>query len=47
LKGVKYRPVGAGPILRRNMLVYGGAASSCRLSASKLIDMFLVATKLA
>jgi len=47
LKGVKYRPVGAGPILRRNMLIYGVGGVILPFVGIKLIDMFLVATNLA
>jgi K+-transporting ATPase ATPase B chain len=35
LKGVAYRAVGAGALLRRNLLIYGSAASSFPLSASR------------
>ena len=35
LRGVRYRPVGAEGLLRRNLLIYGaGRASSCRSSGS-------------
>jgi K+-transporting ATPase ATPase B chain len=34
LKGVKYRAEPAGRLLRRNLLIYGWAESSCRSSAS-------------
>ncbi len=47
LKGVKFRPVGAGAILRRNMLVYGVGGIVLPFVGIKLIDMFLVATNLA
>ena len=43
LKGVKYRPVGAGPILRRNMLIYGVGGILLPFIGIKLIDMLLVA----
>jgi potassium-transporting ATPase ATP-binding subunit len=43
LKGVKYRPVGAGPILRRNMLIYGVGGIILPFIGIKLIDKLLVA----
>ena len=42
LKGVKYRPVGAGAILRRNMLIYGVGGILLPFVGIKLIDMLLV-----
>ncbi len=47
LKGVKYRPVGAGAVLRRNMLVYGVGGILLPFVGIKLIDMLLVVTNLA
>ncbi len=47
LKGVKYRPVGAGAILRRNMLIYGVGGILLPFVGIKLIDMLLVALNLA
>ncbi len=47
LRGVKYRPVGAGPILRRNMLIYGVGGIVLPFVGIKLIDMILAATNLA
>jgi K+-transporting ATPase ATPase B chain len=47
LKGVKYRAVGAGPILRRNMLIYGVGGILLPFVGIKLIDLILVATRLA
>ena len=35
LKGVKYRPVGAASILRRNMLIYGVGESTENLRSSQ------------
>jgi len=46
LKGVKYRPVGAGPILRRNMLIYGVGGIILPFVGIKLIDMLLAAVNL-
>ena len=47
LKGVKYRAVGAGPILRRNMLIYGVGGILLPFVGIKLIDLILVAAHLA
>ena len=47
LNGVKYRPVGAGPILRRNMLIYGVGGVLLPFVGIKLIDMLLVGSNLA
>ena len=43
IKGVKYRPLGAGPLLRRNLLVYGLGGIIIPFPGIKLIDMILVA----
>jgi K+-transporting ATPase ATPase B chain len=43
IKGVKYRPLGAGPLLRRNLLVYGLGGIIVPFPGIKLIDMILVA----
>jgi K+-transporting ATPase ATPase B chain len=42
IKGVKYRPLGAGPLLRRNLLVYGLGGIIVPFPGIKLIDMILV-----
>jgi K+-transporting ATPase ATPase B chain len=47
LKGVKYRPVGAAAVLRRNMLIYGVGGILLPFAGIKLIDMLLAATNLA
>jgi K+-transporting ATPase ATPase B chain len=47
LRGVKYRPLGAKVILRRNMLVYGVGGVVVPFVFIKLIDIGLVATHLA
>jgi potassium-transporting ATPase ATP-binding subunit len=47
LKGVKYRPVGAAAILRRNMLIYGVGGIALPFVGIKLIDMLLVVMNLA
>ena len=47
LKGIKYRPVGAASILRRNMLVYGVGGVLLPFVGIKAIDMLLVGMNLA
>ena len=47
LKGVKYRPMGAAPLLRNFLLVYGLGGIVLPFIGIKLIDMILVALKLA
>jgi K+-transporting ATPase ATPase B chain len=47
LSGVKYRPVGAASILRRNMLIYGVGGIILPFVGIKLIDMLLAAVNLA
>ena len=46
LRGVAYRPLGAAAILRRNLLVYGAGGVLVPFAGIKLIDLFLVATRL-
>jgi K+-transporting ATPase ATPase B chain len=41
LKGVKYRPVGAGALLRRNLLYYGVGGVIAPFIGIKLIDMLI------
>jgi K+-transporting ATPase ATPase B chain len=45
LKGVRYRPLGAGPLLRRNLWVYGVGGVLIPFPGIKLIDMILVALR--
>ena len=47
LKGVKYRPIGAAPLLRRNLLVYGLGGIVLPFIGIKLIDLAVVALGLA
>ena len=47
LKGVKYRPLGAAVLLRRNLLVYGLGGILIPFLGIKLIDLGLVITHLA
>ncbi|WP_413186681.1 potassium-transporting ATPase subunit KdpB [Paraburkholderia sacchari] len=44
LKGVKYRPLGAATLLRRNLLVYGLGGILLPFPCIKLIDMVLTAS---
>ncbi|MGB8432779.1 MAG: potassium-transporting ATPase subunit KdpB [Burkholderiales bacterium] len=46
LKGVKYRPMGAAPLLRNFLLVYGLGGIILPFVGIKLIDMILVALRL-
>ena len=47
LRGVRYRPMGAAAILRRNLLVYGVGGVIVPFVFIKLIDVLLVAVHLA
>ena len=47
LRGVRYRPMGAAAILRRNLLIYGVGGIIVPFIVIKLIDMLLVAIHLA
>jgi K+-transporting ATPase ATPase B chain len=47
LKGVKYRPIGAGPLLRRNLLVYGLGGIIIPFIGIKAIDLVVTALRLA
>jgi K+-transporting ATPase ATPase B chain len=47
LKGVAYRALGAGALLRRNLLVYGIGGIIVPFVGIKIIDMLLVALRLA
>ncbi len=46
LRGVRYRPMGAGAILRRNLFIYGVGGVIIPFVFIKLIDMLLVAVHL-
>lgn len=46
LRGIKYRPIGAGPLLRRHLLIYGLGGMLVPFVGIKLIDMILVALHL-
>jgi K+-transporting ATPase ATPase B chain len=43
LRGVKYRPLGAAPLLRRSLLIYGVGGVIAPFIGIKLIDLLLVA----
>ena len=47
LKGVKYRPVGADALLRRNLLIWGLGGVIAPFVGIKLIDLILVAMHMA
>jgi len=47
LRGVPYRPVGAAQLLRDNLLIYGVGGLIAPFIGIKLIDMLLVALRLA
>jgi K+-transporting ATPase ATPase B chain len=47
LKGVAYRPIGAGPLLRRNLLVYGVGGIIIPFAGIKAIDLVVTALHLA
>ena len=47
LKGVAYRPVGAGPLLRRNLLIYGLGGIIIPFIGIKAIDLVVTALHLA
>jgi K+-transporting ATPase ATPase B chain len=44
---VEYRPLGAGRILRRNLLLYGAGGVIIPFIGIKIIDMLLHALRLA
>jgi K+-transporting ATPase ATPase B chain len=47
LRGIRYRPIGAGALLRRNLLLYGLGGILVPFLGIKLIDLVLVALHLA
>jgi potassium-transporting ATPase ATP-binding subunit len=47
LKGVAYRPIGAGPLLRRNLLIYGVGGIVVPFVGIKAIDLVVTALHLA
>ena len=46
LKGVRYRPLGAAALLRRNLVVYGLGGMLVPFVGIKLIDLLLVALRI-
>jgi K+-transporting ATPase ATPase B chain len=46
LKGVAYRPIGAGPLLRRNLLIYGVGGVIIPFIGIKAIDLLVTALRL-
>jgi len=47
LRGIKYRPIGASTLLRRNILLYGLGGLVLPFVGLKLIDLVLVVSHLA
>ncbi|MEA2870977.1 MAG: potassium-transporting ATPase ATP-binding subunit [Hyphomicrobiales bacterium] len=47
LKGVAYRPIGAGPLLRRNLLIYGLGGIVIPFVGIKAIDLIVTTLRLA
>src|SRR5579872_718487 len=47
LKGVAYRPIGAGPLLRRNLLIYGLGGVIIPFVGIKALDVLVTALHLA
>ena len=46
LRGVRYRPMGAAAVLRRNLIIYGAGGLVVPFAGIKAIDMIAVAVKL-
>jgi K+-transporting ATPase ATPase B chain len=47
LKGIKYRPMGAAALLRRNLLIYGVGGIIAPFIGIKLIDILITSAGLA
>jgi potassium-transporting ATPase ATP-binding subunit len=47
LRGIKYRPMGAAAVLRRNLLIYGLGGIVIPFVGIKIIDMIITALRLA
>jgi len=47
LRGIKYRPMSAAALLRRNLLIYGLGGIVVPFIGIKLIDMLIIAVHLA
>ncbi len=47
LKGISYKPLGAAAVLRRNLLIYGVGGIIVPFAGIKILDLLLVALRLA
>jgi len=47
LKGIRYRPMGAAALLRRNLLIYGVGGIIAPFIGIKLIDLLITSIGLA
>jgi K+-transporting ATPase ATPase B chain len=47
LRGIKYRPLGAAAVLRRNLVIYGVGGVIIPFIGIKIIDMIITAVGLA
>jgi K+-transporting ATPase ATPase B chain len=47
LRGVAFRPIGAGPLLRRNLAIYGLGGILIPFVGIKAIDLLVTALHLA
>jgi K+-transporting ATPase ATPase B chain len=47
LRGIKYRPIGAAAVLRRNLLIYGLGGIIIPFIGIKIIDVIIAAIGLA
>ena len=47
MKGVAFRAIGAGPLLRRNLLIYGVGGILIPFAGIKAIDLVVTALRLA
>jgi potassium-transporting ATPase ATP-binding subunit len=47
LRGVRYRPIGAAALLRRNLLIWGVGGIIAPFVGIKLIDIIITAVHLA
>jgi K+-transporting ATPase ATPase B chain len=47
LRGVAYRPIGAGPVLRRNLMIYGVGGIIAPFVGIKIIDLIVTSLYLA
>jgi K+-transporting ATPase ATPase B chain len=46
LRGIRYRPLGAASLLRRNLVIYGLGGVLAPFAGIKLVDLLLVALRL-